>query len=63
MIELLKIHALVRTAGVLVCVARAVDFVLKAACRAAVALADDATARMDARNAAWRSARGKGTLK
>jgi hypothetical protein len=58
MIELLRIHALVRAARVLVFVARAVDFVRKAACRPAVALADDATARMDARDTAWRRARG-----
>jgi hypothetical protein len=45
MIELLKIHALVRAARVLVFVARAVDFVRRATCRWAVALADDATAR------------------
>jgi hypothetical protein len=57
MIELLKIHALVRAARLLVFVARVVDYVRKAACRAAVALADDATARMDARDAAWRRAR------
>ena len=59
MIELPKIHALVRAARVLVFVASAVDVVRKATCRAAVALADDATARMDARDAAWRRAHAK----
>jgi hypothetical protein len=49
MIELLKIHALVRLAYVLAAIARVADFVRRAACRKAEAIANEAVARMDAR--------------
>ena len=51
MIELLRIHAVVRTARILVLVARAADFVTKAAIRKAGVLADETTAWADARDA------------
>jgi hypothetical protein len=57
MIELLRIHAIVRTARVLVFIARAAEFVRRAACRKAGALADEATAWCDSRDAAYRRAR------
>jgi hypothetical protein len=59
MIELLKIHALVRAARLLVFTGTAADFVRKVARRSAIALANDATARMDAPDAAWRRGRTK----
>jgi len=55
--ELLKIHALVRAARVLLVIADAADYVRKAACRKAEGLAIEATARCDARNAARRRVR------
>ena len=58
MIELLRIHALVRTARVLIVIGMAAEFVRTAAYRKAAALASAAAARMDARGAAYR-ARGK----
>jgi hypothetical protein len=57
MIELLKIHAIVRTARVLLVIASAADYVRKVACRNAEALAIEATAWCDARDAAYRRAR------
>jgi hypothetical protein len=56
MIELLKIRALVGTARALVFIGHAADFVSRATCRKGGALAIEATARMDARDAAWRRA-------
>jgi hypothetical protein len=56
MIELLKIHALVRTARVLVRIGAAADYVRKVACRKAEATAIEATAWRDARDAAYRRA-------
>jgi hypothetical protein len=56
MIELLKIHALVRAARVLLVIASAADFVRKAACRKAEAIAIETTAWCDARDAAYRRA-------
>ena len=58
MIELLKIHALVRTARVLVFIGTAADFVRAVACRHAAAAVIEATARIDARDATSR-ARGE----
>ena len=54
MIELIRIHALIRLARVLIFVGTAADRVRKAACRKAGALAIEATARMDGRDAASR---------
>jgi hypothetical protein len=56
MIELPRLHAIVRPARELVFIGRAGDFVRRAACRAAGALAIEATALMNARDAAWRRA-------
>ena len=44
MIELLKVHALVRMARALLIIAEAADYVRKAACRKAEAIAIEATA-------------------
>ena len=49
MIELLKIHALVRAARVLLVIADAADYVRKVACRKAEAIAIEAVATCDAR--------------
>jgi hypothetical protein len=57
MIELLKIHALVRVARVLLVIASAADYVRKVAWRKTEAIAIDATAWCDARDAAYRRAR------
>src|SRR5450631_1653061 len=54
MIQLLRIHALVRTASVLLFIASAADYVRKAACQKAEAIAIEATAWCNARDAAWR---------
>jgi hypothetical protein len=59
--ELLKIHALVRMARVLLVIADAADYVRKAACRKAEAIAIEAVAWCDARNAA-RAAAGDRTI-
>jgi hypothetical protein len=58
MIELLRIHALVRAARVMVFIGTAADFVRAAACRKAGALAIEATARIEALHTTSR-ARGK----
>jgi hypothetical protein len=57
MIELLKIHALVRAARVLVLVGAAADTVSRQSLAKAKKLADAATAWCDARDAAFRRAR------
>jgi hypothetical protein len=57
MIELLRIHALVRMARVLVFIGHMADFARAVACRKAGALAIEATARMNARDAAYRQSR------
>jgi hypothetical protein len=49
MIEMLKIHALVRAARLLLVIAHAADYVRKVACRKAEAIAIEATAWCDAR--------------
>jgi hypothetical protein len=54
MIELLKIHALVRAARLLLVIAHAADYVRKVACRKAEATAIEATAWCDARDEGWR---------
>ncbi|HEY8006780.1 MAG TPA: hypothetical protein VIE66_08305 [Methylocella sp.] len=54
MIELLKIHALVRTASVLLVIADAAGYVRKEACQKAEAITIEATAWCNARDAAWR---------
>jgi hypothetical protein len=54
MIALLRIHTLVRTARVMVFIGMAADFVRAVACRRAGALAIEAAARMDTREAARR---------
>ena len=58
MIELLRIHALVRTARVMVFIGTAADFVRAVACRKAGALAIEAAARIEALRTTSR-ARGK----
>jgi hypothetical protein len=55
MIELLRIHALVRMARALVFIGEAADLARAAACRKAGALAVEAAARMDARDTAYRA--------
>jgi hypothetical protein len=57
MIELLRIRALVRMARVMVFIARMADLAREVACRKAGALAIEAAARMDAREAAYRARR------
>ncbi|HEY8006028.1 MAG TPA: hypothetical protein VIE66_04325 [Methylocella sp.] len=57
MIELLKIHALVRTARALLVIASAADYVRKMACRKAEAIAIEAMAWCDARDAGRRRPR------
>ena len=57
MIELLRIHALVRTARAMMLIGRSADLVRAAACRKAGALVDEATGIMDARDAAYRRRR------
>jgi hypothetical protein len=62
MIELLRIHAIVRTAAVLVAIGRAADFVRAVACRHAGPLVIEAAARvaaLDAVNKATTRARGE----
>jgi hypothetical protein len=54
MIEILRIHAIVRTARVLVAIGMVADFVRAAVCRKAGALVIEAAARIDAREAAYR---------
>jgi len=56
MMALLRIHALVRAARVLLLVGRAAEYVRAAPCRKAGALADEATAWCDARGAAGKLA-------
>jgi len=51
MIEQLRIHAIVRTSRVLVYIGRLAEYVRAAACRRAGALAGEATAWADARDA------------
>jgi hypothetical protein len=58
MIELLRIHALVRMARVMVFIGMVAEFVRAVACRKAGALVIEAAARMDAKDAAYR-ARGE----
>jgi hypothetical protein len=60
MIDLLKIHALVRTAGVLVFVGAAADTVSRQSLAKAKKLADAATAWCDARDTVWRQRARKG---
>jgi hypothetical protein len=60
MIELLKIHALVRMARVLVFIAHAADYVRKVACRKAEAIAIKAAAWCDKRDAVWRQSAREG---
>jgi hypothetical protein len=57
MIGLLKIHTLVIAARVLIFVASAADYVRKAACRKAEALAIEAVAWYDKRDSAERLSR------
>jgi hypothetical protein len=60
MIELLKIHALVCTARVLLVIAHAADYVRKVACRKAEAIAIETTAWCDKRDAVWRQSAREG---
>jgi hypothetical protein len=60
MIELLKIHALVRAARVLVRIGAAADYVRKVACRKAEAIAIEAAAWCDKRDAVWRQSAREG---
>jgi hypothetical protein len=57
MIELLKIHALVRMARVLVFVGAAAEDISLACRRCAGHVLDEATIWLDARDAAWRRVR------
>jgi len=59
MITLIRIHALVRTAGVLVFIGRAEEYVRAASCRKAWVLLGEAAAWCDARDAAWRRAQAR----
>jgi hypothetical protein len=63
MIELLRIRALVRMARVMVFIARMADLARAVACRKAGALAIEAAARMDAKEAAYRARNEKETLR
>jgi hypothetical protein len=58
-IALLRIHAFVRMARVLVLIGRVAEFVRAASCRKVGALLAEATALYDARDAAWRLARAR----
>jgi hypothetical protein len=55
MIELLRIHTLIRTAGMLIFVGRMADFVRAVACRKAGPLVIEAAARVAALDAANRA--------
>jgi hypothetical protein len=57
MIELLKIHALVRMARMLVCIGAAAEEISAACRRRAGRILDEAVAWCDARDAAYRRAR------
>ena len=61
MMALLRIHALVRAARVLLLVGRAAENVRAASCRKAGALAEEATAWCDARGAAGKLVGPKST--
>ncbi|WGJ13753.1 hypothetical protein QEV83_13820 [Methylocapsa sp. D3K7] len=58
MIELLRIHALVRMARALLVITSAADYVRKAACRKAEAIAIEATTWLKTRDTARQTWRG-----